>query len=77
MLTGMMFGLYEGLIYFNEWGGEDLTYGITFIVFFFKVTLFCHTAKNEARSSRIVAEKLLVEGNYRNECVKELKIFPL
>jgi hypothetical protein len=77
MLTGVVSSLYGGLIYFNEWGGEDLTYGITFMVLFMKVTFLCHTATNEARSSRILVEKLLVEGNCRNECVKELKMFSL
>jgi hypothetical protein len=77
MLIGVVCSLYAGLIYFNEGGGEDLTYGITFMVFFFKVTFFCHTATNEARSSRIVVEKLLLEGNCRNECVEELKMFSL
>jgi hypothetical protein len=47
------------------------------MVFFFKVTLFCHTGMNEARSSRILVEKLLLEGNCRNECLKELKMFSL
>jgi hypothetical protein len=75
MLTGAVCSLYAGLIYFKEWGGQNLTYGIKFMVLFFKVTFFCHTATNEARSSRIVVEKLLVEGNWRNECVKELKMF--
>ena len=44
MLTGVVLSLYEALLYFNEWGGEDLPYGITFMVLFFKVTFFCHTA---------------------------------
>jgi len=39
--------------------------------------VFCHTATNEARSSIILAQKLLLLGNCRNECVKELKIFSL
>jgi hypothetical protein len=47
------------------------------MLLFFKVTFFCHTATNEARSSRILVEKLLVEGNCRNKCVKELKMFSL
>ena len=41
MLIEVVFNLYEGLIYyFNKWLGEDLTYGITFTVIFFKVTFF-------------------------------------
>jgi hypothetical protein len=77
MLTGIVFCLYEGLSYFNEWVGDDLTYVITFIVLFFKVTFFCHTATNEARSSSILVQKLLLEGNCRNECIVELKMFSL
>jgi len=77
MLTGVVFSLYEGLTYFNEWGRESLTYGLTFMVLFFKVTFFCHTATNEARSSRIVVEKLLLEGNCRKECIEELKMLSL
>jgi hypothetical protein len=42
MLTGVVFVLYEVLINFSEWALEDLTYGITFMVFFFKVTFFSH-----------------------------------
>jgi hypothetical protein len=75
MLTGVVFVLYEAHIYFNEWGGEDLTYGITFMVLFFKVTFFRHTASKEARSSRMSVEKMLLEGNCRNECVKRSKCF--
>jgi len=69
--------LYEVLIYFNVWGVEDLIYGVMFMVLFLKLTFFCHTATNEARSSRILVQKLLLEGNCRNECVKELKMFSL
>ena len=47
------------------------------MVFFFKVTFFCHTATNEARSTRTVVGKLLLEENRRKECVKQLKIFSL
>jgi len=72
-----VFCLYEVLISFNNWAGEDITHGIAFMVLFFKVTFFCHTATNEARSSRILVEKLLLEGKCRNECVKELKMFSL
>ena len=38
---------------------------------------FYHTATNEARSSRTVVGKLLLEENSRKECVKQLKIFSL
>jgi hypothetical protein len=77
MLTGIVFCVYEGLRYFNEWGRDDLTYGITFILLFFKVTFFCHTATNEARTSIILVQKLLLEGNCTNECIVELKMFSL
>jgi hypothetical protein len=77
ILTGIVLGLYEVLRYFNELGGENLTFVTTFMVLFLKVTFFCHTATNEARSSRILVQKLLLEGNCRNECVKELKMFSL
>ena len=77
MLTGVVFSLYEVLINFNVWGGEDLRHSITFLVLFFKVTFFCHATTNEARSSRVVVENLLLEGNCRNECVEELKMFSL
>jgi hypothetical protein len=77
LLTRVVFCVYELLISFNKWAAEDLTYSIAFMVLFLKVTFFCHTTTNEARSSRIVVEKLLLEGNCRNECVKELKMFSL
>jgi len=59
------------------WAGEDLTHSIAFMLLFFNVTFFCHTTTNEAMSSRILVEKLLLEGNCRNECLKELKMFSL
>ena len=77
MLTGILCCLYEGLFNFKEWGIAHAFYAIIYCVLFFKVTFFCHTATNEARSSRIVVQKLLLEGNGRNECVKQLKIFTL
>jgi hypothetical protein len=77
MLTGVLFNLCEGLINFNVWGGEDLRHSISFLVLFFKVTFFCHATSNEARSSRVVVENLLLEGNGGNECIEELKMFSL
>jgi len=77
MLTGVVLFLYEGLTTLDEWSERNLTYGITFMLLFFKVMFFCHTATNEARSSRIVVEKLLLKGNCRKECVEELKMFSL
>ena len=77
MLTGILCSLYELIFNFKGWGIGNVVYVIIFSVFFFKVTFYCHTATNEARSSRIVVQKLLLEGNCRNECVKELKMFSL
>jgi len=77
MLTGVVFSLYEVLIYFNVWGGEDLTYGVIFMALFLKLTVFCDTATNKAKSSRILVQKLLLERNCSNECVEELKLFSL
>ena len=74
ILTGVLFCVYESLINFKERGGEDITYVLAVMVLFFNVTLFCHTATNEARSSRILVEKLLLERNCRNEIVEELKM---
>jgi len=62
---------------FKEWGKANVVYDIIYSVFFFKVTFYCPTATNEARSSRIVVQKLLLEGNCRNECVKQLKMSSL
>jgi hypothetical protein len=77
MLTGVVFSLYEVLVNFKVWEMAIVLYAITFSVFFFKVTFFCHTATNEARSSSILVQKLLLGGNCRNECVEELKMFSL
>ena len=40
MLSGVLFSLNEGLIHFNEREGDDLTCGLNFTVFFFKVKFF-------------------------------------
>ena len=77
MLTGILCSLYEVLFHFKEWGIIHAVYVIIFCVFFFKLTFYCHTATNEGRSSRIVVQKLILEGNCRNECVKQLKMFSL
>jgi hypothetical protein len=74
LLIGILYTLYESLIKFEVWGIEDIAYVIMFSVLFFKVTYFCHTATNEAWSSRILVQKLLVVGNCRKECVKVLKM---
>jgi hypothetical protein len=77
MLTGVLCSLYEGLINFKVVGLADAVYITTYSVLFFKVAYFCHTATNEARSSRILLQKLLLGGNCRIECVEELKMFSL
>jgi hypothetical protein len=77
MLTGVVFSLYAVLTNIDEWGGEDITYGITFTVFFFKVTFVCHTTTNEARATRILVEKLLLERNCKKEYVKQIETFSL
>jgi len=77
MLTVVVFSLYEALINSEMWGISDVLYAITYSIFFFKVTLICHTATNEARSSSILVQKLLLEGNCRNENIEELKMFSL
>jgi hypothetical protein len=75
--AGVLSSLYEALVNFNFVGVLDVVYAVTYSVLFFKVTLFCHTATNEARSSSIWVQRLPLEGNWRNECVKELKMFSL
>jgi hypothetical protein len=59
------------MVNFEVWGITHAVYAITYSVFFSKVKCYCHTATNEARSSRTVVQKLLLEGNCRNECVKK------
>ena len=77
ILTTVLCWLYETLFKFNEWGVTDIAYAITCSALVFKVTLFCHTATNEARTSSILVQKLLLFGNCTNECVEELKMFSL
>jgi hypothetical protein len=77
ILTTVLCCLYEALLKFNMCGVTDTAYAITCSALVFKVTFFCHTATNEARSSSILVQKLLLLGNCRNECVKELKMFSL
>jgi hypothetical protein len=75
LLTGVVFCIHEALIDFEVWGVEDTVYGLMFLVLFFKVTFVCHTATNEARSTRILVQKLLLDVNCGNECVRELEMF--
>jgi len=77
LLAGVVFCLYEALNNFEMWGVSDVLYIIMFSIFFFKVTLVFHTATNEGRSSSIFVQKLLFEGNCRDECIEELKLFSL
>ena len=57
------------------WGAVAIMQAIACSVLLLKVTLFCHRATNEASYSRILVQKLLLEGNCETECVKELKMF--
>jgi hypothetical protein len=77
ILTTILCFLYEMLVDFKVWGVGDIIYTLTSSVLMFKINFFCHTATNEAKFSRILLQKLLLEGNCRNECVKELKMFSL
>jgi len=77
MLIGVLCTLYEILFNFKVWGIIKIVYAIMYSVLFFKVTFYRHTATNEAKSSRTVVQKWLLEGNYKNEWVKELKMFSL
>jgi hypothetical protein len=77
ILTTVLWWLCEALYKFSVWGVTDIVYAITCSALVFKVTFFCHTATNEARSSSILVQKLLLLGNCRNECVEELKTFSL
>jgi hypothetical protein len=77
ILIGVLCSIYEGLINFKLVGLTDAVYAGMFLVHFFKLTLFCHTATNKARSSSILVQKLLLEENCRSECVNQLKMFSL
>ena len=77
MLTGILCSLYEGLISFQTIGSMAVVYDVTISVLFFKVMFLCHTATNEASSTSILVQKLLLEGNCRNESIEELKMFSL
>ena len=77
ILTAVLCSLYEALVYFKVWGLAHIVVAVTYSLFFFKISFYCHTATNEARSSTILVQKLLLVGNYRNECTKQLKMFSL
>jgi hypothetical protein len=77
ILTTVLCCLYEALFKFKEWGVTDIAYAITCSALVFKVTLFCHTATNEARTSSILVQKLLLFGKYRIDGVEELKMCSL
>jgi hypothetical protein len=65
------------LIDVKVWGLANVVYAITCSVLFFNVTLVCHTDTKKGRFSRIFGQKLLIEGNFRKECVNLLKMFSL
>jgi hypothetical protein len=75
LVAGALCNLYEALNSVGMWRVVNMTYTIMLSALFFIVTYFCHTAANEAFSSGILVQKLLVEGNCRNECVNSLKMF--
>ena len=54
MLAGVVFCLDEELNNLVIWGVSDVSYAITYSIFFFKLTLICHTATNEGKSSSIL-----------------------
>jgi len=58
-------------------GLANVLYAIFYCVLFFQETFYCHTVTNEARSSRILLQNLLLEGKCRNESIEELKMFSL
>jgi hypothetical protein len=77
MLTFVLCNLYSELINSELVELTDAAYTGMCLVLFFKLTLFCHTATNKARSASILVQKLLLKGNCRNECVNQLKMFSL
>jgi hypothetical protein len=77
ILTIVLCFSYNAMVDFKAWGFVDVVYVITCLVMVFKITFVCHSASNEARSSRIVVQKLLLLGHCRKECTKELKMFSL
>jgi hypothetical protein len=77
ILTTVLCCLFGSLIDFAAWGVTDVLYAITCSALIFKITFFCHSATKEARSVRILVQKLLLEGNCSIECVEELKMFSL
>jgi hypothetical protein len=77
ILTIVVICLYEALVCSEFSGVSDVIYATMYSFFFFKVTLICHTATNEARSSSILVQKLLLEGNCGKESIEELKLFSL
>jgi hypothetical protein len=77
LLTAVLCCLFGALINFTAWGLPDVVHVIACSALIFKITFFCHSATNEASSTRILVQKLLLEGNCRIECVEELKMFSL
>jgi hypothetical protein len=77
ILTGVLCSLYDIVTEVKEPGLTEIAFAISYSVLFFQVTFFCHTATNEARSSSILVQKFLLEGNCRKDCVNPLKMFSL
>jgi hypothetical protein len=76
-MTGVLCSLYDVLREFKFFGFPAAVYAIAHSLLFFQLPFVCHSSMNEARSSSILVQKLLLEGNCRNESVKFLKKFSL
>jgi hypothetical protein len=55
---------------------SDIIDTITFLALMFKITILCNSYERRV-FSRILIQKLFLEGNCSNECTKELKMFSL
>jgi hypothetical protein len=77
ILTGVLCSLYDVLREFKVFGFTAAVYAITHSLLFFQLTFGCHSATNEAMSSRNLMQKLLLEGNFSNEYVQFIKMFSL
>jgi hypothetical protein len=77
ILTAVLGCIFAALNDFSAWGIPNVLCATTCSALIYKITFFCHSATNEARSVRILVPKLLLEGNCKIECVEELKVFSL
>jgi hypothetical protein len=77
MLVTFLCCLVGALSDIKSWGVTDVAYAVMCSALLFKITFFCHSNTNEAKSSLILVQKLLLEGNCRIECVEELKMLSL